>query len=421
MADSASIDLAQFERWYQQAGTPTVTARGSFDAGAGTYTLTLGQRPGEAAGADAPPLHIPVAVGLLGPDGKDFELSIDGCRLEDEGRTAILELREKEQSFAFKNISAAPVPSILRRLSAPVRLETERPRSELAFLAAHDSDAVNRWDAGQTLAQEILLELCEAEVKGHSWTLDPLFVEAWGKVLADGALDGSLKALALSLPAERQLGQEQSPVRPDELHKVRREVCRQLSTAHREALEACYRENAQQKPYSSDKASIDRRRLAGLALSYLCALEEPQYTALAVKQFKEADNMTDAQTALAILANIDAPEREETLAAFYEKWKEDPLVLDKWFSVQAQSTLPKASERMRALEKHPDFTLQNPNRARSLVGVFAMGNQVSFHAADGSGYEFLADAVIELNKINPQVASRMVSGFNSWRRFDSHR
>ncbi len=421
MADANGADLERFARWYAQPGTPTVRAQGTWDATAETYTLRLEQSlPEQHAGPDSSPLHVPVAVGLLGADGRDLELALEG----ESGGTAttrVLDLVESEQTFVFTGVSERPVPSLLRDFSAPVYLEIERPDGELAFLAAHDSDPFNRWDAVQELARGELLTLAGRAQAGEPLVLSDGLADAFGHVLTDSALDGSLKALALTLPPEKELAQHQDVVDPDALFAARMSAVRELAARHAEALRATYDANRSDGPYTDDRASVDRRFLANCVLGYLASLETEETIGLVARQFERANNMTDSFAALAILARLDHPARAKTLAAFYERWKEDPLVIDKWFAAQARSTHERTFQHVQELASHPDFTLENPNRVRSLLGAFCLWNQVRFHRADGAGYRFLADHVLALDELNPQVASRMVSAFNPWRDFDPSR
>jgi len=421
MADANGVDLERLGRWYAQAGTPRVEAVAEHEPQSGTWTLTLRQSyPDAGEGDDRQPVPIPVAVGLLGPDGADLPLQLAG-EPAPGGTTRVLELEDAEQTFVFTGVRERPVASLLRGFSAPVKLAFERSRSELAFLMAHDSDAFNRWDAGQTLATQVLLELAEAAAAGRELTLADEVVAAFGMVLADPDLDGSLKAQALTLPAEQQLAQEVDVVDPDALFTARQLVRRELAGRLRGELLATYEAASTGEPYKADKASIDRRRLKNAALGYLAALEEPELDALVSGQLEGADNMTDAQAALYVLCRRDTPARTAGLEAFYAEWQDDPLVLDKWFTAQALSSDPGTLERVKALTEHPDFTRSNPNRVRALVGAFAALNQVRFHAADGSGYAFVADEVIAIDALNPQVGARLARSFNQWRRFDDAR
>ena len=421
MADANGVDLTKFERWYDQAGTPSLKAHGSWDATNGTYTLTLAQSAKAMRGESAPrPFHIPVRVGLLGAKGKDMPLQLAG-EAAAMGTTRTLELCDAEAGFTFVGVTEKPVPSILRGFSAPVNFEMERTREELAFLMGHDSDPFQRWEAGQELGRRIVLGLVADRAAGRDLVLDPVFIEAFGRVLADESLDGSLKCQALVLPGERELALQMETVDVDGLHEARQFVCRELARALRAELRATYDATASSAPYTNDKANIDRRRLRNTVLAYLASLETFETTGLVWTQFESADNMTEIQAALSILTDLDCSERTQALAAYHAEWREDPLVLDKWFMVQAMSTHPAAVDHVLELSRHSDFTLKNPNRVRALVGNFAMLNQVRFHAADGRGYQFLGDVVLELDGINPQVASRIVSSFNQWRRFDEAR
>jgi aminopeptidase N len=421
MADASGRDLAQFSRWYSQVGTPIVRARGEHDPDARTFTLTLEQAPPHGR-HDAPLLHIPIAVGLLAP-------AADGARalplqLADEPApgptTRVLELRAASQRFTFVGVDAPPAASLLRGFSAPVELEVPRSDDELALLMASDPDPFSRWDAGQELGRRALLRLADDAAAGRPLALDPRFVAACARVLADPHLDGSLKALALTLPGERILGQHQEVVAVDELHTARQFALRALAEALREPLQALYAATAP-GPYSIEPAEVDRRRLRNLALGYLVALGEPQTVALAQAQFAAADNMSDAQEALACLIDHGGPARDAALAAFHGRWCGDPLVLDKWFALQAMSSHADTLARVLELATHPDFNLGNPNRARALLGTFGARNQFHFHSRCGRGYALLADKVIELDPHNASMAARLVAAFNPWRRFDAAR
>jgi len=309
----------------------------------------------------------------------------------------------------------------LRGFSAPVRLRMSRSAEDLAFLMAHDADPFNRWDAGQELATRLLLGIADRHGADAPTAVDRLYSEAFGRVLADDSLDGSLRALALTLPSEKVLGQEMDVVDPDALFAAREGMRRALALEHGAALERLYRGAADGRPYANTKADIDLRRLKNCALGYLVASGRDEAVALAAEQFRRADNMSDAQAALVVLVDTDSAEAREALEAFYARWHGDPLVLDKWFSIQATSRREDAVERVIELSGHPDFSLRNPNRVRSLVAMFCAGNQVRFNRGDGAGYRFLARTVERLDPMNPQLAARMASLFNPWRRFDAGR
>ena len=421
MADANGADLARFERWYSQAGTPVLSARGVHDPERRRYELHLAQSLPDV-GAEAPreALPIPVRMGLLGPDGAALPLRLEG---EDApaGETRVLLLEEPEASFVFEDVPTPPVASLLRGFSAPVRLEMQRAPGELDFLLAHDPDPFSRWDAGQALAQELLLALAGDARAGRELRVPRAFTDAYGAVLDDASLDGSLRALMLALPGVRVVAQAMTPIDYAALHAARECVLRGLARAHRARFETLA--DVGDGAYRPDKASIDGRRQRNAALRYLARLGDAAWTHRVVRQFEDADNMTDRQAALEILAGLpDADDadgvRESALNRFHEQWRDDPLVLDKWFTVQALSSREDTFERVVALAAHPDFTLANPNRARSLIGAFAMGNPVRFHDAGGGPYTFLADVVLELDRKNPQLAARMVGVLNPWRRFD---
>ena len=420
MADANGVDLEQMERWYSQAGTPRVTVEGDYDEAARTYRLTFRQETRRVADGVGPePVLIPVRVGLLGEDGADMAVGLEGEAGVATSR--VLRFDREEQTFAFTGVPERPVPSVFRDFSAPVEVEMDRSPEDLAFLMAHDSDAFNRWDAGQELARERLLALAADHAAGRELRVDARFVEAFGRVLDDPDLDGSLKSMALTLPSETLLGQSMDVVDPDALHAAREFLVLELARALRAPLLDVYRANAPTGPYTIDKRSIDRRRIRNRALAYLSLLDDDEVRGLAARQFAEADNMTEYEAAFACLLMNEGAERDASVEAFFKRWKHEPLVLDKWFRIQATVSRPWTFERVLELSEHPDFTLKNPNRARSLVGAFAAANQWCFHRADGRAYRFHADRVLELDAINPQVASRFVSSFNQWRRFDDGR
>lgn len=423
MADASGVDLDQFGLWYSQSGTPRLRVHGEHDAGAQTYSLTLEQLAPTAGGpAEYAPMHLPVATGLLGPGGADLELRPSDPAVTVRGTTAILELRAQKQTFTFEGVATPPQPSVLRGFSAPVKLEQERSGEELALSMAHDADSFNRWDAAQSFASDLLLALTEARAGGAEMVADPRFIAAFGALLQDPKLDASLAALSLILPDERVLGQRQSVVDVDGLHAARTFLRRALADAHAPRLWEVYRDLAERtKPYANGKDANGWRRLKNVVLGYLVSTADPAAIEAARAQFDQADNMTDAQAALSLLVDQDHPARDEALSAFYERWKNQPLVLDKWFAVQAMGERSDTVERVKALRTHADMTLSNPNRIRSLMGTFAVRNQVRFHAADGGGYTLLADTIIELDPLNPQVAARLTSAFMSWRRFDDGR
>lgn len=426
MADANDVDLELLDRWYSQPGTPILEVSTHWNSEKGQYTLSLGQSypplPDEIPGAAGrKPAPIPVAVGLLDADGNELPLQLVGEQTAPQDRTRVLMLDAEKSDFIFQGLDQAPTPSVLRGYSAPVKLKMNRTPDELAFLMSHDSDPFNRWDAGETLAAKLLLEMASKSSDGEPLELDQQFSKAFGRLLSDDSLDGSFKALALTLPSESVLAQEMDVVDPDALHQAREFASASLAAAHFDTLQATYDELAASGPYRNDQPSINRRRLKNVALDYLARTNRAQTNSLVMKQFETADNMTDSQAALTILADLECAERDAALTAFYQRWRTDPLVLDKWFSAQAMSKRSDAFERVVQLTQHADFVITNPNRVRSLLGVFAAQNQVHFHRRDGAGYELLADFVLQIDSRNLQLAARLVSGYNNWTRFDSAR
>jgi len=377
---------------------------------------------------DEGPLHLPVAVGLVLPDGTDAPLRLAG-ESAPQGSTRVLSLTAPSQTFVFEDIPAAPVASLLRDFSAPVQLDFEQTDVELAHLMAHDADAFNRWEAGQRLATRVLLAGVKACGEGTSW-IPVDFVAACGRVLDAGLThDPALAAEALVLPAEQVLAEEMAgrgeAIDPEAIHRARVTLRHHLVTQLRARFEAVWAALVPAEAYAPDGAQVGRRALRNLCLGYL-AESDDAYLKKAVlprllAQFGEGGNMTDVIAALGTLANLDLPERDTALAAFYARWQDEALVVDKWLQVQATSRLPGTAARVRELMRHPAFDLKNPNKVYALVRSFCGANPRHFHAADGSGYALAADVIIELQAINPQVASRLARSFDRWRQFDTVR
>jgi aminopeptidase N len=414
MADASGRDLTQFERWYSQAGTPVVQAETRWDEQAQTYELRLVQScPATPGQPEKLPFHIPVAVGLLGRDGRDLPLTIDG---KDYGNTAVLELTEADQTFVFSGVTEQPTPSILRDFSAPVILKYGYNDAELALLFSHDSDPVNRWEAGQRLAMSRLLKLSGEIAAGASMDLDDVFVEAMRKMLVDESLDPSFREQALLLPSETMIADQLDVVNPLAIHMARQFVRADIGARLRAELLDQYQANQTPGEYSPDAVAIGKRALKNLALSYLNAAPDAESIALAEQQFDEAGNMTDRVAALSALVHARAPVADAALQRFYDEFQNEALVVDKWFAMQAAAPTTDVAS-VRTLMTHKAFTLRNPNRARSLVSMFCAGNPVGFHAPDGSGYAFWAEQVIALDALNPQVASRLARAMDRWRRY----
>jgi aminopeptidase N len=420
MQDASGVDLTQFKRWYDQAGTPVVEVSGAYDAQARHYTLTVKQScPPTPGQPEKLPFHIPFAVGLVGADGKEMPLQLEG-ESQALSTTRVLSLRLPEERFVFVGVPARPVPSLLRGFSAPVILKYAYSTDELTHLLGRDSDAFNRWEAGQRLALEILVRGIPAWQAGKSPVVPDSFVAAFGRVLTDARNDPAFAAEALSLPSEGYIAEQVEVVDPGAIHLVRVELRRHLARSLRKELLDAYSAQRVTGPYSPDAGSAARRALRNLCLSYLMELDDARMRSLTMEQFDGADNMTDAMAALSTLANYDCPERRDALDRFYVRWKAEPLVVDKWLGVQATSRLPGTLVEVIRLMSHEAFNIRNPNKVYALIGGFR-SNQVRFHAADGAGYRFLADQVIALDALNPTVAARMARGFDRWRKFDAGR
>ncbi|WP_322402962.1 aminopeptidase N [Massilia luteola] len=420
MADANGRDLTLFERWYSQAGTPVVQAETRYDEQAQTYTLRLVQScPATPGQPEKLPFHIPVAVGLLGRDGRDLPLTVEGTN---RGTTAVLELTDADQTFTFTGVTEQPTPSILRDFSAPVILKYGYNDAELVHLFSHDSDPVNRWEAGQRLAMSRLLKLAgQVAAAGNVIEtarpdLDDVFVDAMRKILTDDTLDPAFREQALLLPSETMVADQLDVVDPLAIHLARQFVRAAIGTRLRAELRAQYDANQTPGDYSPDAGSIGKRALKNLALAYLCAAPDDDSLTLARQQFDGATNMTDRVAALAALVHARAPAAADALQRFYDEFQGEALVVDKWFAMQAAAPTTNVN-RVRELMTHTAFTLRNPNRARSLVSTFCAGNPVGFHAPDGGGYAFWAEQVIALDALNPQVASRLARVMDRWRRF----
>ncbi len=421
MADASGVDLEHFRLWYEQAGTPTLKVSGEYDEKAATYALTVKQSVPDTPGhRDKKPMHIPLAMGLLDPAGKEIPLQLESESSADGGHR-VLDVKAAEQTFTFVNVPGKPVPSLLRGFSAPVYLETDLGHEELSFLMSHDTDSFNRWEAGQQLATDLLLGYVSDLQAGRELEDAPVLFDAYDKVLTDEKLDPALAAQALMLPGSAVLAERVATIDPDAIIGALKFLRRSVGAALKDRFASVYEANRDEGEYNIDAASMGRRSLKNLALGYLLSQEDPESRGLALTQFRQADNMTDSFAALAWLSDQDCDERVETLGSFYDRWKDNSLVLDKWFSVQAISFLPGTLDRVKELTNHEAFDVKNPNKVRALIGAFAHWNLPGFNAADGAGYEFIADRVLELNDLNPQVAARLAGAFNRWLKFDGER
>jgi aminopeptidase N len=421
MSDANGADLSQFQRWYSQAGTPLLDARSVYDESTRELRLHVHQFCPDTPGQTGKqPFLIPLQVGLLGPDGQDLPLQLAGEEIPC-GTSRTLQVTAAEQQFVFVNLPVAPVPSLLRGFSAPVKISYPYSRQELAFLFAHDSDAFNRWEAGQRLATEVLLEMIAESARGGQPQAPADFLAAFRTALTDRSADPALLALALSLPGEMELAEAMTIADPGAIHHARQTLRNSLALELYGEFTAAMVAMQDHGLYSLEPMAIGRRSLKNLCLGYLALLDKREIQQVCFDQFIDANNMTDRLAALTYLVHNHLPKWEEALAAFYHQFEEDPLVVDKWFTLQSTSPQPETLARVRELMGHPAFTMLNPNRVRALVGAFAHGNPALFHDLSGAGYAFVTDRVLELDPLNPQVAARMMAPLSRWRRYDSDR
>ena len=428
MQDAGGVDLSQFALWYSQAGTPAVSAEGTYDADAGTFTLdltqTLAPTPGQKQDQHGKaPMHVPLGLGLLGANGADLPLRMEGENEAGATGMRVIHLTERRQSFRFVDVPSRPVVSLNREFTAPIRLDGLGSDDDRAFLMTHDSDPFNRWEAGQQYATRLILDGIADFRSGTATAVDQAFVAAVRSTLQRAGEDRAFAALAVTLPSEEFVADQMEIVDVEATHAARRQLRRGLAQALRSDWLSAYRDHEGDGPFSPDAVSAGRRSLRNAALAYLSLLndDDPDAAGLAAAQYRDAGNMTDRMAALGILAELDHPDRPAALDDFLDRYRGDAVVIDKWLAVQARSSLPDTLDRVRGLLDHPVFSMTNPNRVRALIGSFVMGNPVRFHAADGAGYAFLADQVLALDALNPQTAARLLTPLGRWARFDGGR
>ena len=444
MEDANETDLEQFSRWYSQSGTPELHISAIHDPESQTYSLTVRQSCPDTAGQTGfgetkhtqnsklhtggsgktqntfqkQPFHIPLALGLLAADGDTLPLKLTGCTAEKNQDTIILELRKQSETFVFENIPAAPVPSLLRGFSAPVKLLFDYSIADLAFLLANDTDEFNRWEAGQQLMIRISLEQIQRFQNHEPFNLPSELENAFRSLLnqtQEG--DSALLALALSFPNEPYLGEFMDVIDVDVIHETRTFLRKELAQKLHPEFENTYLEFKEEGAFKIDQQSMGRRSLKNVCLSYLSELGSLDIRKLTQTQFRKNENMTDVAGALGVLTHLDCPERETAFSEFENRWRKNTVVMDKWFALQAISCLPKTLDHVRKLTSHSAYEKNNPNKIRALISTFSRFNQLRFHAADGSGYEFIAEQVLRLDPLNPQIAARLVSVFNNWKKF----
>ena len=421
MESASGMNLEQFRRWYGQAGTPVLRVRGTYDSARSQYVLDIEQRTPPTPGqSEKLPLHVPIRIALLGEDGEEVPLHGAAPGLAGE-REAVLQVREARQTWRFSNVSSRPVPSLARGFSAPVKIEIERSDDELAFLVARETDPFNRWDAVQEYATRLMLRMVDDRRAGAEIDLPEPFVSATRALLLDDAVDPAFAAEALTLPSESNLADRMKIIAVEAIHEVRETVRKTLAFRLEDAFAHVHDANLPLGPYRFEAGDAGRRSLKNLCLAYLMELDDPAVQSKCRHQLETADNMTDALAALACFADARTAERDERLAWFERRWKSDPLVLDKWFSLQATSRRPDTLDRVRELTRHAGFDLRNPNRVRAVVGAFCHANQRRFHDASGEGYRFLSEHVLAIDAFNPQSAARLLSAASRWRRLDADR
>ena len=415
--DACGRDLGQFRLWYRQAGTPLIEAKGAYDAKARTYTLDLTQTlkptPGQP---DKLPMHVPVRIGLVGHRGAHLPLTLEG-----ENRTGpetrVLELTEAFQRFVFVDVAEEPLLSLGRGFSAPAIFKTAHSARDRAILMGRDSDAFNRWEAGQILASDIMLEVAGQSRKDGANTD---YLAALGEVLAQAGHDPAFAAQMLLPPTESELAAMRAPADPEAIHSARLALVRAVAAAHGERLGHLYEHMRDHGDFSTDAKAAGRRALRNACLRYLTAADDEAAAGLAHAHYLSADNMTDMIAGLAALTRMESPLRDHGFTHFHDRFKNDPLVLDKWMSLQAGSPLRETPTAVRALMRHSAFDIKNPNRVRALIGAFS-ANHLRFHDADGAGYALVGEVIRTLDAMNPQVSARLAGAFESWRRYDAAR
>ena len=410
MADANDVDLSQMQRWYDQAGTPTLAVSMAYDADEQNCTLHCVQScPPTPECDEKQPFAIPLTLELLLPDGSAQPLQLMGETVA-AGTTRTLLVNEASRTFTFTHVAEKPLPSLLRGFSAPVELDYPYSAEDNIFLMQHDSDAFNRWAATQRLATQTLLSMLDGiEPEAGLFT-------AFSCLLHDEGLDFALKAEALILPSEVDIAESSVPCDPSAIHTVREHLRCLIASGLRADFERFYQRLSTDS--GLDDAAMQQRKLKNVCLDYLSVLQDADAISLVWEQFSTAANMTDQYAALAALSRCDCPERTRALNAFEQQWSDEANVMDNWFAVQAASALPGTLERVKLLLEHDKFDLRNPNKVRALIGTFAMRNPVVFHAVDGSGYAFVANQVLALDRINPQIASRMACSLINWKRVE---
>jgi len=421
LEDATKEDFSQFRLWYSQAGTPELQVSRHYDSDANTYTLHVEQScPATPGQAQKAPFQIPLSMGLLDKSGSDLALQLQG-EASASSATRVLQVTASSQDFVFVNVPEEPVPSLLRGFSAPVKVNIALSDQERCFLMAHDSDDFNRWDAGQQFAVKFIVQLVDDYQNDRALVVPGDYVDALQKILQDPTLDKSLAAQAISLPSESYISEFVNPIDPVAIHKVCRFVRESVAKKLSDVLSSVYVSLCDDAKYSIDQEAVSRRALKNTCLWYLMELNDEGIVKRCYQQFSMGNNMTDVMAALYALANTDCEQGEQALEQFYQQWKNDTLVVDKWLGLQATSRLSGTLKKVKALTQHEAFSIKNPNKVRALVGAFGHGNPAQFHDASGAGYEFLTDYILKLDALNPQISARLVTAYMTWRKYDIKR
>ncbi len=422
MGEGSNLDLQQFQRWYSQAGTPQVSITSHYSAAEQALEITFEQEcPATPGQSVKQPMHIPCKIGMFNTAGQALKLQLSTDEADSGTEEMVLHLRQDKETLRFINVPELPVLSLFRQFSAPVRFVGEESAGTLAFLLKYDSDSFNRWDAGQRLAEKIILAGIKQSNRETEDSELNLLTESFAAILQDESLDPGLAAKLLELPNELYLAQQMEEIDVEGIHAGREKVRKHLAASLREYFTRVFSACQSSGPYSVEPEDVGRRSLKNRCLWYLYASGSEEAAQLVTDSYRAATNMTDRLAALMLMADDSGPLGRELLEDFYVQAEDDPLVLDKWFAVQARSSKPDTVSAIKKLLTHPSYQAQNPNRVRSLIGTFSRANPLRFHALDGSGYELLAEQIIALDPVNPQLAGFLAGGFSAWRRYDEGR
>ena len=431
LSDASGKDLTQFKRWYSQAGTPRLQITDSYNEDTQEYSLHIKQTcPPTPECKEKLPFHIPIAIGLLGSAG-DLPLYLKNSEPDfetNDNTYKVIELTEVEQTFVFERVQEKPVPSLLRGLSAPVKLHYDYSREDLILLISRDSDGFNRWDASQQLALQVINEVIAAYQRGediNNLRIDTRLINAFRSVLEDKSLDQAMVAYMLTLPSEAYISELADVVDVEAIHYSRAHVRKTIAHELRSYFESIYSEYEHEQTYAATADAIAARSLKNVALAYLMLLNDEEITRACEQQYLTANNMTDVVAALTQLVNTESELAQSlsgnALADFYERWQHESLVVNQWLTVQATCSLPNTLARVKALEIHNAYDSKNPNKIRALISSFCNSNAINFHGKAGDGYKYLADKIIILNTQNPQIASRLLTPLTKWKKYNPER